>query len=219
MAQKQNKKTSGAPAPHVHTKHLRYSRYAGLILLVVLLIFIGFKTYTHRQDVNKTAAIQKTEFNKVDAQMRSVMTQIEATAGQPYELHYGHGCGYTAAKFERGQLNCSIYYVATYGVSSVASGNSLAQTVLPLTFSQSLHGTSTIPADLNDIKYDGAAAYYDAMYSLGCNVNYDIKPKDNYNSTLYGDNLKPIGASYAANFSFTCGKGVVKALYPIVKSP
>jgi hypothetical protein len=48
MAQKQNKKTSGAPAPHVHTKHLRYSRYAGLILLASLIILIVFEMYTHR---------------------------------------------------------------------------------------------------------------------------------------------------------------------------
>jgi hypothetical protein len=41
MAQKQNKKNSGAPAPHVHSKHLRYSRFVGLTLLALLILFIA----------------------------------------------------------------------------------------------------------------------------------------------------------------------------------
>jgi hypothetical protein len=146
------------------------------------------------------------------------MAQIEATAGQPYELHYGHGCGYTAAKFERGQLNCSIYYAFTYEATSQAASNKLALELAPI-IATDANQISSSPRTLSEVN---GSLHYDFDLkdsSLRCSYGFQAIDKRFYNSVLHGNNLKSVSAAYAATFSYNCGKPVVKALYPVEKTP
>jgi hypothetical protein len=184
------------------------------VLVTALAAVIAVKTYQHNQDVNKQFAVEKRNYAKVDEQMKGVIAGVKAAAGEPYELHYGHGCGYTAAKYARGQLNCSIFYAFTYQVSSTEEGKRLTLKLLPPIRSIAASSPSTL--DQRNITNMGNSYtyYYDLAAPLSCTFDYTLSSKQDHNALKKDTYHEVVTSKFAAEYVYHCGSPVFKALYP-----
>lgn len=71
---------------------------AGCLLLIGMSIFGGIVLY------------EKWQFNKAEKALDSLYADIVASIGQPVKVEKTKSCGYSSAKYSKGDLSCSINY-------------------------------------------------------------------------------------------------------------
>jgi hypothetical protein len=211
MAKSKTTKSVNTPKPWL--KSLSNKKVVlGLVILLVLVV--GLKLYSHHQMIDRESAKERVNYEKLDAQMKAVMTEIRQKVGVPFEEQYSQGCGRTSAKFYQGTLTCGIGYVFSYEVDSVEQGKELALGMIrPTTADATEYGT--FPSDLSQLTY-GLTINTDTLNKkIGCNLYYDLKSAKVHNDILAGNFNKPVSKAFAAEFRYNCGGPVVKALYPV----
>ena len=86
-------------------------------LLVILVAIAGFAYHHHSQAAKQEQAYQadKATFAKVETDMKAAYDAIVAQVGKPDVAHTNvKSCGYTARKFEKGDLRCGDDYNLGY---------------------------------------------------------------------------------------------------------
>lgn len=69
--------------------------------------------------------VERTHFDQAEQSLTDLSAQIIAKVGQPDEQRQEQRCGYSSAKFQKGNLSCSVSTYLTFSDIAVADGNQL----------------------------------------------------------------------------------------------
>ncbi len=76
--------------------------------------------------------LEQKEFQAAEAYLEEKKNEIEQLVGPANKVEKTNSCGYSSAKFSKGRLGCSTYFLLSYHISSLDEANRYLNIVEPL---------------------------------------------------------------------------------------
>src|SRR3990167_1392881 len=107
-------------------KRFAWDKVLGIVGLILVVLVAGYFGWWRPHQIKE----EKKQFEKAQASIEQLYSQIEAKVGKPDQVKRENKCSYTSVEFGRGSRSCDVIIFGLYENRSTAQANELLKNII-----------------------------------------------------------------------------------------